>query len=207
VPDTAATVVVALAVAVALMRSVLVVAHPDDEVMWFGGLVLSQPQDWTIICMTVPRLDWVRAWKFFAACKGLGACAELFPGIEPDPRQPLETERMALLDLDGYDRIVTHGVEGEYGHHHHLSLYAYIHDRWANKEVWSVCPPGKSDYDAEIVLSCEDRDRKRRALECYDHVLPYEGVAMPKHAALLKRYTQDGNWDVGTERYRIYRPR
>jgi LmbE family N-acetylglucosaminyl deacetylase len=188
------------------VRTALVVSHPDDESLFFGGLVLSHAYvDWTIYCSSVPRLDPIRAWKFFDACEVLGAKGRLLPYQEPEPHLPLEDERMALLDLEPYDRIVTHGVEGEYGHRHHLSLHRFIHDRWGHKEIWSCCPPGKADYKTEIRLTPQQIEAKMAALRRYDHVLPYEGVAMPKYAALLKRYCEDGSWDLGVERYRVQR--
>jgi LmbE family N-acetylglucosaminyl deacetylase len=196
----------------------LVVSHPDDEALFFGGLVLSPPGydypwgvDWTVICCSVPRVDPIRAWKFFDACQALSATGvpvsgRLLPYQEPEPTEPLEDERLALLDLEPYDRIVTHGAEGEYGHRHHVSLSRFIHERWGHKEIWSCCPPGKTDYNRTIRLSPQDLNAKTAALKAYDHVLPYEGVAMPKWQALLKRYCENGSWELGTERYRIHRP-
>jgi LmbE family N-acetylglucosaminyl deacetylase len=197
---------VALAQEDGMARIALVVSHPDDEALFFGGLVLSQPEHaWDVICCTVPRIDPVRAWKFFDACEVLSAKGRLLPYQEPEPNLPLEDERMALLDLEGYDRIVTHGREAEYGHRHHLALHRFITERWGHKEVWTCCPPGKSDFDSLAELSPEQLGRKMAALQAYDHVLPYEGVAMTKYAALIKRYAVDGGWDLGTERYRISR--
>jgi LmbE family N-acetylglucosaminyl deacetylase len=196
-----------------MVRSVVVVAHPDDEVLFFGGLVLSQSDhDWTIVCCSVPRVDPIRAWKFFDACEALRAAGarvsgRLLPYQEPEPDQPLENERMALLNLASHDRIVTHGIEGGYGHVHHKALHAFIHSRWGMKEIWSDCPPGKTDYKTEIRLSPQQLNAKLAALKAYDHVLPYQGVAMTKWQALLKRYCEDGSWDLAVERYRISAPR
>jgi LmbE family N-acetylglucosaminyl deacetylase len=189
-----------------VVRTALVVAHPDDEALFFAGLVLSQPEHaWAIICCTVPRVDPIRAWKFFDACEALGAKGRLLPYQEPEPHLPLEDERLALLDLSSYDRIVTHGVEGEYGHLHHRNLHRFIHSHWGHKQIWSCCPPGKSDFDSAVTLTGDLLAAKLAALECYDHVLPYAGVAMPKWQALVKRYCEERSWDLGTERYRIHR--
>jgi LmbE family N-acetylglucosaminyl deacetylase len=186
--------------------SALVVSHCDDESLFFGGLVLSQPDtEWTIICASVPRTDPIRAWKFFAAVDVLGAKGQLLPFQEPEPSEPFEPERLALIDLEPYDRIVTHGAEGEYGHLHHLSLHHYVMENWGHKEIWTCCPPGKSDSDSTLLLTPEQLARKRKALQAYDHVLPYEGVPMTKYDALIKRYTIDGPWDLGIERYRIHK--
>ena len=187
------------------MKSVLVIAHPDDESLFFGGLLLTQPGDWTIICCSVPRRDSIRSWKFFDACEAIGAKGRLIASVEPEPGEPLPLEIMELFDLDGYDRIATHGAEGEYGHRHHLSLHEHIHKCYADKEIWSCCPPDKSDYDDRISLGEELLQRKLSALKCYDHILPYEGLAMTKCEALIRRYCQNGPWDLSVEQYRIHR--
>lgn len=188
------------------MTSVAVLCHADDESMWVGGLIAAQPGNWTIICCTVPRTDPIRAWKFFDACEVLGAKPKLFPRTEPEPGQPISTQSLDQINLEGYDRIVTHGTEGEYGHAQHKALSAYIHSKWAHKEIWSCCPPGKSDYDTELKLTDAQLNQKISAIMRYDHVLPYEGVLMPKSAALIKRYCHDGGWPLNVERYRIHRP-
>jgi len=187
------------------VSSVLVVAHPDDEVMWFGGLVLTDRGPWTIICCSVPRRDSIRAWKFFDACETLGANARLIPSVEPEPGEPFCDDIMDLPDLEGYDRIVTHGVEGEYGHFHHKNLHEFIHRKYAHKEIWSCCPSGKSDYAVRRDLTPDQALRKRAALDCYNHVLLYEGVPMTKADALIKRYCTDGEWEFDVERYRIHK--
>src|SRR6266705_2571148 len=100
------------------MRRALVVAHCDDESLWFGGLLAAEPGDWTIIACSIPRTDPIRAWKFFDACEVLGAKPRLLPFVESGPLELLgNTDR---LDLAGFDQIVTHNVVGEYGHRHHL---------------------------------------------------------------------------------------
>lgn len=189
------------------MKAALVVAHPDDEVMWFGGIVLTEPDDWTIICCSVPRADPERSWKFFDACDVLGAKARLLGCPEPPAHEPFKWELLNIIDLEGYDRIVTHGIEGGYGHVHHKSLHNYIHTKYSHKMIWTDCPPGKSDYTIDLSLSVAVAARKLTALKCYDHVLPYGGVAMTKWEALLKRYYSGAGWELDRERYRVAAPR
>lgn len=188
------------------MKSVVAVAHPDDDALWFGGLVLNDPGDWTIICYSIPQADPIRAYKFFDACQVLGAVGRILPFAEPAASEPLEADRMALVDLSGYDRIVTHGAEGGYGHNHHASLSAFIHNLYPDKLIWSDCPQGKSDYRLRLELSQRVLARKLAAVRCYDHVLPYEGVPMTKAAALEKRYWVGMGLDPAIEQYRIREP-
>ena len=125
---------------------------------------------------------------------------------EPPPSEPLPEELLSMIDLEPYDHIVTHGREAEYGHKHHLSVHHYIHTRYPHKVIFSTCPPGKSDWDVEVLLSFEMLKRKMIALQCYNHVLPYEGKLMTKAEALIKRYCHDAGWKLDVERYRISKP-
>ena len=46
--------------------------------------------------------------------------------------------------------------------------------------------------------------RKLRALQCYSHVLPYNGKTMPKWEALLHRYIEVGGYEFDVESYDIF---
>ena len=193
---------------------VVVGAHPDDESLFWGGRIVKMAQwswDVTVICCSVPIRDPIRSWKFFDACAVLGVTGKLLPFQEPHPTQGFDPEMLKLLDLEPYDRIVTHGVEGGYGHPHHVQLHHYIHHTYPHKEILSDCPPGKLDFGVEVRLTPAELARKMQALRCYDHVLPYvtrdgRAVSWIKAEALLDRYCYEGGWDLGLERYRTSRP-
>lgn len=165
-------------------RNVVVTAHPDDETLWAGGLILRNPGDWTIICLTVPRRDPIRAWKFYEACRRLGAKAMLYPAQEPVVDEPL----IPQVDVSGYDCLITHGAKGEYGHFHHLCVHA-----WAEGiDMPKVYFMG----DERITLTTAEIAAKRRALMAYDHVSPSDGI--PKWEALERVYAEHLD---GTERF------
>ena len=170
------------------MRRALVVAHPDDESLWFGGLVAAEPGDWTIICCSIPRTDPIRAWKFFSACDVLGAKARLLPFSETE-------FNLSALDLSGFDQIVTHNSVGEYGHAHHLQLNRHLTANYGDKVVTGCY--GKASGPKRIALNEHQLGVKLAALRCYDHVSPSDGI--PKWRALIDRY--GGQFDLGTETY------
>lgn len=175
------------------MRRVLVVAHPDDESLWFGGLLAAEPGDWMTICCSIPRTDPVRAWKFFAACEVLGTKARLLPFNEGTAREPLQY--LELLDLSGFDQIVTHNVVGEYGHYQHLQLNRALVARYPDKVVTGGY--GKSEGPKRIVLNEHQLGVKMAALRCYDHISPTDGKS--KWRALIDRY--GSQFDLGVETY------
>ena len=179
-------------------NAVLVVAHPDDESLWAGGLLARTPHiEWTVICCTIPKRDPIRASLFPAACRTLGAAhCRVINRTETPASVPLPDDHLAQLgDLSGYDLIVTHGEEGEYGHVHHRQLSAYVREIYPDAATIAYGMEG----GYEIALTVQEWDRKLSALMCYDHVLPHNGRDLPKWRALLERYS--GEFDLRVERY------
>lgn len=175
------------------MRRALVVAHPDDEALWFGGLLAAEPGDWTVVCCSIPRTDPERAWKFFDACAVLGAKPRLLPFVEAGSNEALS--HLDLIDLSGFEQIVTHSSVGEYGHTHHVQL-----NRWLS-EKRSLCLVtgcyGKAAGPKRVELNEQQLGIKMAAIRCYDHTSRSDGK--PKWQALLDRYGPQ--FDLGVETY------
>lgn len=173
-------------------RGCCVVAHPDDESMWFAGLLLSTPElDWTVVACSIPRRDPERALRFYTACSELGARAVVLPFVE------LDAERLAgleHLDFAGYDLLATHNDAGEYGNPHHVLVYravlaaSYRHAFGLLLSGYGLAsiPPGR-----ELVVEGFDYERKLAAIRSYDHTTAIDG--RPKSEALLARYGEKFN--------------
>ena len=96
---------------------VLIVAHPDDETLWAGGTILSNPEwNWLIVCLCRGS-DAERAPKFGKAVKILGAngiMGDLNDGPQQKPLDNSEVENsiMELLPQKHYDLLITHNITG-----------------------------------------------------------------------------------------------
>ena len=114
------------------MKVAIIVAHPDDETIWSGGLVLRHPE-WRWTVMSLCRADDPdRAPKFKKVCAFLGSECILSdvddaPRLKPlDPRKEIGDRIVAALGGEAWDLCVTHGRNGEYGHRRHEEVYGEV---------------------------------------------------------------------------------
>ncbi len=159
----------------------VIVAHPDDETIWCGGLILRHPQwDWTVLALSRAD-DANRAPRFGAACEALGATglmADLDDSSPPAPIDPAREIAPRVLDALGHrrwDLIVTHGPAGEYGHPRHRQVHAEVlrlveSGQLPCRALWSVaclCDPVTARWsrdgpaDVEVALTADELARKR----------------------------------------------
>ena len=128
--------------------ALVIVAHPDDEILWAGGTILMHPEtQWTVVTLC-RRSDPDRAPKFRRVLELLGASGDL-GAIDDGPKQkPLlpsdaEDAVLALAERCETDLILTHSIFGEYTRHRrHEETAKAVLSLWdAGKlrsgEVWS----------------------------------------------------------------------
>lgn len=130
-----------------MTEALLLVAHPDDEVLFAGALLLQTPNgSWTIASMTgnsVRRRELEVAAETFRV---QGVAVEHVEGLGlPDvPKYDAQLWDSAFHSwLGGWepDIAFTHNREGEYGHAHHRTCNAIARSRLVCP-VWEFyCPP------------------------------------------------------------------
>lgn len=117
----------------------VIVAHPDDETLWAGGTILSNPQHYFVVCLC-RKSDPDRAPKFEKALLALGcagAMGDLNDGPEQVPLSPAELEKTIsdLLPMH-FDRIITHSLFGEYTRHRrHEETGAAVLRLWEQEQL------------------------------------------------------------------------
>lgn len=100
----------------------VIVAHPDDEVLWAGGLILNNPSWRCFIVSLCRKYDTDRAPKFCKSLKILrsgGNMGNLDDGTSqlPTEYRKLKHLILELLPNSHYDIIITHSPKGEYTRH------------------------------------------------------------------------------------------
>jgi len=131
-----------------LKKVVLIVAHPDDETLWAGGIMMKEVSwQFFVVCLC-RKSDKDRAPKFFKALDILGAdgiMGDLDDGPEqtPLPDNEVKAVILQLIPEVDFDLIITHNPNGEYTRHlrHEevskavISLWAEV--KLATKELWT----------------------------------------------------------------------
>ncbi len=107
----------------------MIVAHPDDETIWAGGVLLRTKFNKTVICLC-RKNDKDRYPKFKKVCKILGAKGYIF---DLDDSEGGNYKKISLNDIikriykvtkgKNYDSVFTHGENGEYGHIRHIEVH------------------------------------------------------------------------------------
>ena len=146
--------------------NLLVVAHPDDESIFFTGLLLKkQKSPWKIICVTDANADGqgLKRYEQFRAAMKLLKISDFmfwnFPDIY-EKRLPVHTLAAKLKALPKPKEVYTHGIIGEYGHPHHQDISMACH--YVFKNVFSVaynCFP-----DFSVALTKREYEIKTKIL-------------------------------------------
>lgn len=121
------------------MNGLVLVAHPDDELLFAGALMASKPWDWQTVVLTAGRphpgisLGFPDEWRIlhrheYLAWRDAVAALELAPDV-----------------------VVSHNLMGEYGHPHHMAVHAIAHDLFGR--VWDFYTPAPSSVGPQAKRS------------------------------------------------------
>ena len=139
------------------MKAAIIVAHPDDEIIWAGGLIMQNPHwEWTVLSLSRAN-DPDRCPKFRSVCKLLGLTGFISDLDDANPPKPINTNReiggriTEYLKTTPWDMCITHGSNGEYGHPRHKQTHQQVLDMINEgtlecKELWTFA----YECDAEM---------------------------------------------------------
>ena len=182
-----------------MTRRLMVVAHPDDEILWGGGLPIAFPGDWTIIACSIPHHDPVRAYCFFRVCEELGAKARLLPFTDGGIPENLLPHLDVLGGLEGFDEVVTHGASGEYGHPQHIQVHNYVNKVIGNRPLTTF---GFGTGENILRLHPIQVEKKLQAFKNYDYIRQYGNRKVEAWEALTDiHYTKSPLVSMAVETY------
>jgi LmbE family N-acetylglucosaminyl deacetylase len=177
----------------------IIVAHPDDEILWAGGTILNNP-DWKCYIISLCRKnDEDRCNKFFQVLKILNADGNM-GNLDDEPEQkPIENEvvKQIILDLlpkKNFDIIITHNPKGEYTKH--------LRHEEVSKAVIILWNEGKIATSLLWTFAYEDGSRnyfpKAISNASYFETLSLE-IWLKKHKIITEIYGFDiDSWEAKT---------
>jgi LmbE family N-acetylglucosaminyl deacetylase len=126
-------------------KILIVIAHPDDESIFFSGLIQSHdPDNFRVICVTDGNADGhgqVRSQQFSEAMKIMGVSDFKILSFPDVYEKRLDHQALCeeLCQYSDIKEIYTHGILGEYGHPHHQDVSFAVHKCFDVKlPIWSI---------------------------------------------------------------------
>ena len=159
------------------MKSLVIVAHPDDEIIWMGGLIIrNRSWEWHILGLSRAG-DPDRAPRFRLAGDDLRARTYIsdlddspaLPPLSPDLGE-IKSRIKGIVPLE-FDLIFTHGAAGEYGHRRHPEVHRAVTEMSAAGDlkgelVYFAYTDGRPDPepDAAVTLSPDEYAMKKHII-------------------------------------------
>lgn len=127
----------------------LVVAHPDDEVLWGGLNMISQP-GWFVVCSTHLN-DPVRSSEFFKTMSFCNVSRYIMFDVKDEYTDKDERAdelyngslfegALKKLAKHNWKLVLTHNDEGEYGHAHHKKVHRMVKKLFNSPKFFKVGP-------------------------------------------------------------------
>lgn len=117
-------------------ENLMIVAHPDDEVIWGGGHLMER--NFFVVCITNGK-NKKRRREFESVIKKSGNQGIILS--YPDKvncrrddwnkvKKQIENDLRYIIGYKDWGTIVTHNSMGEYGHIHHKITHKLVKDAW-----------------------------------------------------------------------------
>ena len=106
--------------------NLVIVAHPDDDILWFGEFLIKNSSNTKVLCITSANND-IRSKEFIKVMTALNISYEMWDYIDSKTHiGSLQLEEELKTICEKFDNIYTHSSCGETGHPQHIMLHDYI---------------------------------------------------------------------------------
>jgi mannosyltransferase OCH1-like enzyme len=114
---------------------ILLVAHPDDELLFFKDILEKYNKYIKVICVTNAS-NKIRSYEFIHSLKHFKIFNyEIWDYEDRHSYYVSENLREKIKNsIKGYTKIYTHSLSGETGHPQHIALYKTVHDEISNTQ-------------------------------------------------------------------------
>lgn len=122
-------------------RVAIIVAHPDDEILWAGGTLINHPEWQCFVVCLCRKNDPDRAPRFYKVLDQInaqGVMADIDDGPEQAPlkQDEIQTTIKALLPSPHFDLVISHSPVGEYTRHRrHEEVSKAVIELWHSGQI------------------------------------------------------------------------
>lgn len=152
------------------INKVIFIAHPDDETIFFGARLMLY-SGWLVICMTNGR-NRKRQIEFIKVMNKLKAKYLMLDFLDGEKviwnqKKVCKRIKHIFMKKDQWELILTHNVNGEYGHCQHKQLHELVSKICRNNKMnYAICMNQLTQSSS--LLPKELRDKKISLfVECY----------------------------------------
>jgi hypothetical protein len=164
-------------------KNLMIVAHPDDEIIFGGQELLWNTGKYKVVCVTGAN-DEIRCSEFKNVMNQLGVTDYEIWDYSADLYTSFTDDILAKLDrvINEYDwgKIVTHNPIGEYGHPQHRDLHLKVKSITDNIYVFCKIPQ---------ILDDKILDKKRELLKLYP----------TQHEIIYQLEVKNGRWYLSND--------
>lgn len=177
-------------------HKLMIVAHPDDELLWGGGHLIDD--DYMVLCITRGN-DPIRSNEFKTVLNETGDKGLILS--YPDKvgkkrsrwtfwKKDIEKDIQTVINYKDWDEIVTHNEKGEYGHRHHIMTHELVAQACDELNVNArqmyfgtyykagELPDGLQHIDKKVLKQKKQIAKlyksQKRTVKKFKHMLPYE---------------------------------
>lgn len=119
----------------------MVVAHPDDESLFGGAQLITEP-GWKVVCVTNGRNP-IRKGEFQQVMFVTNSRFEVWDyhdeRFTPLDFNVLREDLRRVINERNWSKIVTHNEDGEYGHLHHKQINELMRELVPSDKLWTFC--------------------------------------------------------------------
>jgi len=127
-------------------KKLMIVAHPDDELIFGGAELIKHGSEYKVLCLT-NKSNKIRSKEFESVMKKLGVSSWEILDYEDTLTPTEEFDLKDIINFKSWEKIVTHNPIGEYGHPQHKLVFDAVKKETNNFYVFNKSEKKlKQDY-------------------------------------------------------------